>query len=162
MYAAPPGVPLMMVLVATVGKWRLRKEKMTLNFDKAMTSGACADVVAFDKTGTLTHSAVSSSCNEAQKWFFCKYQRINDGANHVAASDIQGGVRAVEWGQKRSLNNCLNSLVLLQDGMLFLTPMTCLQPSSVIPGAAVPRSSIRHRLVSHIANRHKPAGLVFP
>ena len=76
MYAAPPGVPLLMVLVATVGKWRLRKEKMTLNFDKAMTNGACADVVAFDKTGTLTHSAVSSSRNEALKWVFCKYWPI--------------------------------------------------------------------------------------
>ena len=66
-YAAPPGVPLMMVLHGTVGRWRLRKERMTLNFNEALTDGACAGVVAFDKTGTLTHSAVSSCCREAHK-----------------------------------------------------------------------------------------------
>ena len=66
MYAAPPGLPLMMVLTGTVGRWRLRKEHMTLNFNEALTDGACADVVAFDKTGTLTRSAVRSSCCEAQ------------------------------------------------------------------------------------------------
>lgn len=62
LYAAPPGVPLMMVLIGSVGRWRLSREHMTLNFNEAMNRGACADVVAFDKTGTLTHSAVSCGC----------------------------------------------------------------------------------------------------
>ena len=85
-YAVPPGLPLMMVLIGTVGRWRLRKERMTLNFNEALSNGACADVVAFDKTGTLTHSAVSCSCCEVHKRKICHGFWPSEKAEHQCQS----------------------------------------------------------------------------
>ena len=59
LYSAPPGLPLMMLLIGVVSSFRLQREKMSLLYWEVLGKGACADVVAFDKTGTLTHSVVS-------------------------------------------------------------------------------------------------------
>lgn len=57
-YAAPIGVPTILMMAGRVGHHRLAKHKISLMFPKSLKVGALADVVCFDKTGTLTHSAV--------------------------------------------------------------------------------------------------------
>ncbi len=59
MYAAPVGVPTVMMIIGNIGTVRLARENISLMFPEALKLGALADVVCFDKTGTLTHSAVS-------------------------------------------------------------------------------------------------------
>ena len=59
LYAAPVGIPTVMLLVGRIAHHRLAREKISLMFPEALKVGALTDVVCFDKTGTLTHSAVS-------------------------------------------------------------------------------------------------------
>ena len=58
-FAAPPGLPSLMLLVGIVASQRLKKDSLQLMFPEILKRGAAVDVVCFDKTGTLTHSAVS-------------------------------------------------------------------------------------------------------
>jgi P-type E1-E2 ATPase len=60
-YAAPIGVPTVMLMTGRIGYHRLAKHKISLMFPESLKFGALADVVCFDKTGTLTHSAVRLS-----------------------------------------------------------------------------------------------------
>ena len=57
-YAAPIGVPTIMMMAGRIGYHRLARHKISLMFPKSLKIGALADVVCFDKTGTLTLSAV--------------------------------------------------------------------------------------------------------
>ncbi|DBA94074.1 TPA: hypothetical protein ACH3X1_001722 [Trebouxia sp. C0004] len=56
-YAAPIGVPTIMLMAGQIGHHRLARHKIALMFAESLKLGALADVVCFDKTGTLTHSA---------------------------------------------------------------------------------------------------------
>lgn len=60
-YAAPPGLPSVLLLVGAVAQSRLKKEGLQLMFPESLKRGADIDVVCFDKTGTLTHSAVGAA-----------------------------------------------------------------------------------------------------
>ena len=60
-YAAPPGLPSVMLLVGVVARWRLKRSGILLMFPEVLKRGAAIDCVCFDKTGTLTHSTVSSA-----------------------------------------------------------------------------------------------------
>lgn len=59
LHSAPPGLPLMMLLIGVISSFRLQRENMSLLYWEVLGKGACVDVVAFDKTGTITHSVVS-------------------------------------------------------------------------------------------------------
>ncbi len=59
-FAAPPGLPSLLMLVGFVARRRSRKDGLQLMYPEILKRGAACDVVCFDKTGTLTHSAVSA------------------------------------------------------------------------------------------------------
>ena len=59
-FAAPPGLPSLLMLVGFVARRRSKKDGLQLMFPEILKRGAACDVVCFDKTGTLTHSAVSA------------------------------------------------------------------------------------------------------
>ncbi len=59
-YAAPPGLPLLLMLVGAVARNVLLKDGLMLLFPEIIKRGAAVDVVCFDKTGTLTDSLVSA------------------------------------------------------------------------------------------------------
>jgi len=59
-YAAPPGLPLLLMLVGAVARNILMKDGLMLLFPEIIKRGAAVDVVCFDKTGTLTDSLVSA------------------------------------------------------------------------------------------------------
>ena len=59
--AAPPGLPVLMLIVGLVARSRLKKDGLLLMFPEVLKRGAAVDVVCFDKTGTLTDSAVSDA-----------------------------------------------------------------------------------------------------
>ncbi len=58
-FVAPPGVPLLLLVLSAVAMIRLRKLGLVLLHGEVVKQGAAVDVVCFDKTGTLTHSTVS-------------------------------------------------------------------------------------------------------
>lgn len=58
-YAAPPGLPLVLLMAGSVAQQRLKKDNLALINPDVLNRGAGVDVVCFDKTGTLTSSAVS-------------------------------------------------------------------------------------------------------
>ena len=58
-FAAPPGLPLVLLLVGVAARILLKKDRLLLLFPEIIKRGAAVDVVAFDKTGTLTDSTVS-------------------------------------------------------------------------------------------------------
>ncbi len=58
-FAAPPGLPSLLMLVGFVARRRSKKDGLQLMYPEILKRGAACDVVCFDKTGTLTHSAVS-------------------------------------------------------------------------------------------------------
>lgn len=60
LYAAPVGLPTIMMVTGRVGYQRLARERIALMFPESLRIGALADVVCFDKTGTLTHSVVGA------------------------------------------------------------------------------------------------------
>ncbi|DBA88976.1 TPA: hypothetical protein ACH3X2_000200 [Trebouxia sp. C0005] len=55
-FVAPPGVPLLLLVLSAVAMMRLRKLGLVLLHGEVVKQGAAVDVVCFDKTGTLTHS----------------------------------------------------------------------------------------------------------
>ncbi|DBA94899.1 TPA: hypothetical protein ACH3X1_002432 [Trebouxia sp. C0004] len=55
-YAAPPGLPLLLMLIGAVARSILLKDGLMLLFPEIIKRGAAVDVVCFDKTGTLTDS----------------------------------------------------------------------------------------------------------
>ncbi|DBA85716.1 hypothetical protein WJX77_011623 [Trebouxia sp. C0004] len=55
-FVAPPGVPLLLLVLSAVAMMRLRKLGLALLHGEVVKQGAAVDVVCFDKTGTLTHS----------------------------------------------------------------------------------------------------------
>lgn len=57
-FVAPPGVPLLLLVLSAVAMMRLRKLGLVLLHGEVVKQGAAVDVVCFDKTGTLTHSTV--------------------------------------------------------------------------------------------------------
>lgn len=64
-YAAPPGVPLVIQVIGVVARGLLRQDGLELLFPEIIQRGAAVDVVCFDKTGTLTESTVSCTCSQA-------------------------------------------------------------------------------------------------
>ncbi len=58
-FAAPPGLPLVLLVLGIVACSRLKKLGMVLLFPEIVKRGAAVDVLCVDKTGTLTDSAVS-------------------------------------------------------------------------------------------------------
>ena len=72
-YAAPIGVPTIMMMAGRIGYHRLARHKISLMFPKSLKVGALADVVCFDKTGTLTHSAVCLSISLPAAKFICMF-----------------------------------------------------------------------------------------
>ena len=58
-FAAPLGLPLMLLLVGVVARSLLKRKGVLLLFPEIIKRGAAVDVVCFDKTGTLTDSTVS-------------------------------------------------------------------------------------------------------
>ena len=70
-YAAPIGVPTIMMMAGRIGYHRLARHKISLMFPKSLKVGALADVVCFDKTGTLTHSAVCLDISPPAAKFIC-------------------------------------------------------------------------------------------
>ncbi len=57
-FVAPPGVPLLLLVLSAVAMIRLRKLGLVLLHGEVVKQGAAVDVVCFDKTGTLTHNTV--------------------------------------------------------------------------------------------------------
>ncbi|KAL0053576.1 hypothetical protein WJX82_007835 [Trebouxia sp. C0006] len=55
-FVAPPGVPLLLLVLSAVAMIRLRKLGLVLLHGEVVKQGAAVDVVCFDKTGTLTHN----------------------------------------------------------------------------------------------------------
>lgn len=78
-YAAPPGLPSLLLLVGVVAQYRLKKEGLLLMLPEILKRGAAVDVVCFDKTGTLTHSAVGAAPCKAM------HQHPDDVAVHCYA-----------------------------------------------------------------------------
>lgn len=68
LYAAPVGVPTILMVTGRVGYRRLASEKIALMFPESLRVGALADVVCFDKTGTLTYSVVGADCITVGTW----------------------------------------------------------------------------------------------
>ena len=66
-FAAPPGLPLVLLLLGAICRSRLKKKGLLLLFPEVVKRGAAVDVVCFDKTGTLTNSAVSGVQRHAQR-----------------------------------------------------------------------------------------------
>jgi P-type E1-E2 ATPase len=60
-YAAPPGLPTVLLLVGIIAGGRLKRDGLLLMFPEILKRGAAVDVVCFDKTGTLTQSTVSDA-----------------------------------------------------------------------------------------------------
>ncbi len=58
-YALPPGLPLVVLMMGSVARQRLKDIGLMLINPSILKLGAAIDVVCFDKTGTLTASAVS-------------------------------------------------------------------------------------------------------
>ena len=57
-FAAPPGLPLVLLVIGSAARSHLKKIGLILMFPEIIKRGAALDVVCFDKTGTLTHSTV--------------------------------------------------------------------------------------------------------
>ena len=60
-YAAPPGLPTIMMCNGIITRWRLAKDGLTLMYPECLRLGAELEVACFDKTGTLTHRNVRST-----------------------------------------------------------------------------------------------------
>lgn len=58
-YAAPPGLPSLMISNGIIATMRLAREGLTLIYPAYLQYTADLDMVCFDKTGTLTHRNVS-------------------------------------------------------------------------------------------------------
>ena len=59
LYAAPPGLPLVLLVIGGVARSFLMRDGLNLLFPEIIQRGAVVDVICFDKTGTLTDSTVS-------------------------------------------------------------------------------------------------------
>ena len=59
LFAVPPGLPLMLLVIGAAARSELKKDGLILMFPEIMKRGAVVDTVLFDKTGTLTRSTVS-------------------------------------------------------------------------------------------------------
>ena len=59
-YAAPPGIPLLVLLIGAVARLILKKDGIQLLFPEIVARGAAINIVCFDKTGTLTENTVST------------------------------------------------------------------------------------------------------
>lgn len=57
-YALPPGLPLVVLMMGSVARQRLKDVGLTLINPSTLKLGAAIDIVCFDKTGTLTASTV--------------------------------------------------------------------------------------------------------
>ena len=57
-YALPPGLPLVVMMMGSVARQRLKDIGLMLINPSILKLGAAIDIVCFDKTGTLTASAV--------------------------------------------------------------------------------------------------------
>ena len=57
-FVAPPGLPLLILLLAAVATSRLKQHGLVLLHPEVVKQGAAVDVICFDKTGTLTTSTV--------------------------------------------------------------------------------------------------------
>ncbi len=57
-YALPPGLPLVVMMMGNVARQRLKDIGLMLINPRILKLGAVIDIVCFDKTGTLTASAV--------------------------------------------------------------------------------------------------------
>lgn len=64
-YAAPPGVPTIMVTNGIIARRRLGHEGITLMYPEYLVTAADLDMVCFDKTGTLTRRSVSCCAADA-------------------------------------------------------------------------------------------------
>lgn len=58
-FAAPPGLPLVLLLIGVAARSFLKRDGLLLLFPEIIKRGAAVDIVCFDKTGTLTDSTVS-------------------------------------------------------------------------------------------------------
>ena len=58
-FAVPPGLPLVLMLVGAVAQTVLGRAGVILLRPETVRPGATIDMVCFDKTGTLTSSMVS-------------------------------------------------------------------------------------------------------
>ncbi len=58
-YALPPGLPLVVLMMGSVARQRLKDFGLMLINPSTSKLGAAIDIVCFDKTGTLTASTVS-------------------------------------------------------------------------------------------------------
>ena len=68
-FAVPPGLPLVLLLIGAAARSVLKKDGLLLLFPEIIKHGAAVDMVCFDKTGTLTDKSVSPPvagmlCNE--------------------------------------------------------------------------------------------------
>ncbi len=61
-YALPPGLPLVVMMMGSVARQRLKEIGLMPINPNILKLGAAIDVVCFDKTGTLTASAVRFIC----------------------------------------------------------------------------------------------------
>lgn len=59
LFAAPPGLPLVLMVIGAAARSELKKDGLMLMFPEIIKRGAVVDIVLFDKTGTLTSSTVS-------------------------------------------------------------------------------------------------------
>ena len=60
LYAAPPGIPTLMIANGVIGSMMLAKEGLTLIYPEYLQHAADLSIACFDKTGTLTHRSVSA------------------------------------------------------------------------------------------------------
>lgn len=75
-FAAPPGLPLVLMLVGAVAQSVLVKDGVLLLRPETIRPGAAVDMVCFDKTGTLTSSMVSGTLS---MWLLlCEQLRSDD------------------------------------------------------------------------------------
>jgi len=70
-YAAPPGLPLLLMLIGAVARSVLLKDGLMLLFPEIIKRRAAVDVVCFDKTGTLTDSLVSAAGQQQMQGRSC-------------------------------------------------------------------------------------------
>ena len=68
-FAVPPGLPLVLLLIGAAARSVLKKDGLLLLFPEIIKHGAAVDMVCFDKTVTLTDKSVSPPvagmlCNE--------------------------------------------------------------------------------------------------
>ena len=91
-FAFPPGLPAVMLVIGAVARGRLLRDGLLLKFPEILKLGAAVDVVCFDKTGTLTSSAVSVSfiaatCSCSEQMCFDKTRPLTSSAVSVSLND---------------------------------------------------------------------------